>query len=162
MFPGVCIGINAAIISIVTEWLSDMKMGYCSDGWWLNQQFCCWEIEGDEMDGCESWRPWTTVSFARWIVFVFIAVSSSLLSPLRGIITRYKCFALGYVCVRCLASCEEPCEVCSWFWYFRNQVYSSGIYYARLFGLCDLFHQEYNVGELVFDPNISFLPMLMF
>jgi len=72
---GICIGINAAIISIVTEWLSDMKMGFCSDGWWLNQQFCCWEIEDDEMDGCESWQPWTTVFLARWIVFVFISVS---------------------------------------------------------------------------------------
>ena len=22
-------------------------MGYCSDGWWLNQNFCCWEIDAD-------------------------------------------------------------------------------------------------------------------
>jgi len=72
---GICIGVNAAIISVVTEWLSDMKMGFCSDGWWLNQQFCCWEIEGDEMDGCESWQPWTTVFLARWIVFILISVS---------------------------------------------------------------------------------------
>jgi chloride channel 3/4/5 len=72
---GVCIGINAAIISIVTEWLSDMKMGYCSDGWWLNQQFCCWEMEGDEIDGCDTWRPWSYNTFARWIIFVIFAVS---------------------------------------------------------------------------------------
>ncbi|KAJ3576766.1 hypothetical protein NP233_g202 [Leucocoprinus birnbaumii] len=104
---GVCIGINAAIISIVTEWLSDMKMGYCSDGWWLNQQFCCWEIEGDEMDGCESWRPWTTVSFARWIVFVFIAamfafVASHLVRNLAKYaagsgISEIKCILAGFI-----------------------------------------------------------------
>src|ERR1700733_4608011 len=59
---GVCIGLNAGLISIVTEWLSDIKMGYCSDGWWLNQQFCCWEIENDETDVCASWHPWSDVT----------------------------------------------------------------------------------------------------
>ncbi|KLO20320.1 Cl-channel protein [Schizopora paradoxa] len=68
---GICIGVNAAIISIVTEWLSDIKMGYCSDGWWLNQQFCCWEIDEDAV--CESWHFWSTVNFARWIIYVIFA-----------------------------------------------------------------------------------------
>jgi hypothetical protein len=72
---GVCIGVNAAIISIVSEWFSDIKMGYCSDGWWLNQQFCCWEMEGDEVDGCETWHTWSTVTLARWIIFIMFAVS---------------------------------------------------------------------------------------
>ena len=70
---GVCIGLNAAIISIVTEWLSDIKMGYCHDGWWLNQQFCCWEIDGDET-ACDSWHPWSTVTLARWTIYVIFAV----------------------------------------------------------------------------------------
>ncbi|KAH9485066.1 putative chloride channel protein [Psilocybe cubensis] len=70
---GVCIGLNAAIVSIVSEWLSDIKMGYCSDGWWLNQQFCCWEIEGEEVDGCPSWHTWSHVTLARWLIFVLFA-----------------------------------------------------------------------------------------
>lgn len=72
---GVCIGLNAAIVSIVSEWLGDIKMGYCSDGWWLNQQFCCWEIEGEEVDGCDAWHSWSHVTLARWMVFVLFAVS---------------------------------------------------------------------------------------
>jgi len=72
---GVCIGLNAAIVSIVSEWLSDIKMGYCSDGWWLNQQFCCWEIEGEEVDGCDSWHTWSHITLARWLIFVIFAVS---------------------------------------------------------------------------------------
>lgn len=32
-----------AVISVVTEWASDLKQGYCSTGWWLNKKFCCWE-----------------------------------------------------------------------------------------------------------------------
>lgn len=74
---GICIGLNAAVVSIVSEWLSDIKMGYCSDGWWLNQQFCCWEIEGEEVDGCDSWHSWSHVTLARWIIFVLFAVSTS-------------------------------------------------------------------------------------
>jgi chloride channel 3/4/5 len=70
----VCIGLNAAIISVITEWLSDIKMGYCHDGWWLNQQFCCWEIDGEGTDGCESWHPWSTVGVARWFIYVLFAV----------------------------------------------------------------------------------------
>jgi hypothetical protein len=71
---GAGIGLNAAIISIITEWLSDIKMGYCSDGWWLNQQFCCWELDGDEDSGCDSWHLWSTVSVARWFIYVMFAV----------------------------------------------------------------------------------------
>ena len=71
---GICIGVNAAVISIVTEWLSDIKFGYCSDGWWLNEQFCCWEIEGEEVDGCDSWHPWSHIMLGRWFVFVTFAV----------------------------------------------------------------------------------------
>lgn len=33
-----------AIISIATEWASDLKQGHCSAGWWLNRKFCCWEL----------------------------------------------------------------------------------------------------------------------
>ena len=44
---GAAVGLNSALIAIVTDWLSDIKLGYCSTGWWLNQQYCCWEIEGE-------------------------------------------------------------------------------------------------------------------
>src|SRR5690349_10173784 len=40
---GVLIGANTAAISVVTEWLSDVKLGRCRDSWWLNEKFCCWE-----------------------------------------------------------------------------------------------------------------------
>ncbi|KAJ7594451.1 Cl-channel protein [Mycena floridula] len=104
---GVCIGLNAAIISIVTEWLSDIKMGYCSDGWWLNQQFCCWEIEGEETDACDSWNPWSTVTLARWLIYVLFAVLFSFLAAhlVRSLaryaagsgISEIKCILAGFV-----------------------------------------------------------------
>jgi hypothetical protein len=71
---GACIGVNAALISIITEWLSDLKTGYCYDGWWLNQQFCCWEIEYEDESACESWHSWSDVTPAQWIIYVMFAV----------------------------------------------------------------------------------------
>ncbi|KAF9527309.1 Cl-channel protein [Crepidotus variabilis] len=104
---GVCIGLNAAIVSIMSEWLGDIKMGYCSDGWWLNQQFCCWEIEGEETEGCASWHPWSDVALARWIIFVIFAaafsfVASHLVKSLAKYaagsgISEIKCILAGFV-----------------------------------------------------------------
>ncbi|KAJ7497777.1 Cl-channel protein [Mycena latifolia] len=105
---GVCIGLNAALISIVTEWLSDIKMGYCYDGWWLNQQFCCWEIDDAEgSDGCDSWHPWSTVSVARWFIYVIFAsmfafVAAHLVRALAKYaagsgISEIKCILAGFV-----------------------------------------------------------------
>jgi hypothetical protein len=76
-FAGLAIGVNAALISIVTEWLSDLKTGYCYDGWWLNQQFCCWEIEYEDENGCDSWHPWSTAWPAQYLVYIVFAVSKS-------------------------------------------------------------------------------------
>jgi len=36
---------NAALLNIVTEWLSDIKMGYCTTAFYLNESFCCWGEE---------------------------------------------------------------------------------------------------------------------
>ncbi|KAJ7121295.1 Cl-channel protein [Mycena crocata] len=104
---GVCIGLNAAIISIITEWLSDIKMGYCHDGWWLNQQFCCWEIDGEDTDGCDSWHPWSTVSVARWFIYVIFAAMFSFVAAhlVRSLakyaagsgISEIKCILAGFV-----------------------------------------------------------------
>ncbi|KAF8837685.1 hypothetical protein BDN67DRAFT_1026839 [Paxillus ammoniavirescens] len=103
---GIFIGVNAALISIVTEWLSDIKMGYCSDGWWLNQQFCCWEVESDE-EFCPSWHPWSTVFPARWLVYVVFAgmfafVAAHLVRTMAKYaagsgISEIKCILAGFI-----------------------------------------------------------------
>lgn len=43
---GAAIGLNSALLNIITEWLSDIKLGYCTTAFYLNEQFCCWEAEG--------------------------------------------------------------------------------------------------------------------
>ncbi|CAE6458794.1 unnamed protein product, partial [Rhizoctonia solani] len=104
---GICIGLNAALISIVTEWLSDLKMGYCVDGWWLNQQFCCWEIDGEEESACASWRSWSAYSPGRYLVYVLLAMLFSLISAhlvdsfakyaAGSGISEIKCIIAGFV-----------------------------------------------------------------
>jgi chloride channel 3/4/5 len=104
--PGIFIGMNAAIISIITEWLSDIKMGYCTDGWWLNSQFCCWEVESDD-EFCPSWHLWSTATPARWLIYIiFAAIFASVAAHLVRSMAKYaagsgiseiKCILTGFV-----------------------------------------------------------------
>ena len=43
---GAAIGLNAAFLSIVTEWVSDIKLGHCKTAFYLNEAFCCWGEDG--------------------------------------------------------------------------------------------------------------------
>ncbi|KAI0688187.1 Cl-channel protein [Cytidiella melzeri] len=104
---GLVIGVNAALISIVTEWLSDLKNGYCYDGWWLNQQFCCWEIEYQDENGCDSWHPWSYAWPAQYIVYVICAVTFSFVAAhlVKNLakyaagsgISEIKCILAGFI-----------------------------------------------------------------
>lgn len=48
---GIAVGIIAASIDIATNWLGDLKTGYCKNGsgggkFYLNRSFCCWGLDG--------------------------------------------------------------------------------------------------------------------
>ena len=45
---GASIGLNAAFLNIITEWLSDIKLGHCTTAFYLNEDFCCWGAEGGQ------------------------------------------------------------------------------------------------------------------
>lgn len=66
-------------MSIITAWLSDLKLGYCSQGWWLNRKFCCWEMVEEGAGGtCEDWHEWTGWVGIQWALYVGMAVSLAL------------------------------------------------------------------------------------
>lgn len=49
---GIAVGIIAAGIDIASNWLGDIKTGYCKNGpgggkFYLNRKFCCWGHEGE-------------------------------------------------------------------------------------------------------------------
>ncbi|PVU93255.1 hypothetical protein BB559_003373 [Furculomyces boomerangus] len=80
---GSIIGLNTGFISIVTDWLGDIKLGYCSKGWWLNEKFCCWQ-SWDIHDTCPDWISWSeSVSgydffIINWMMFVFFSITFAL------------------------------------------------------------------------------------
>ena len=74
--PGIGIGLSAALISIMTVWLSDLKMGYCTTGWWLTRKFCCLDVS-DEGESRTEWRTWGGVEPFRYLFYIFFAVRHS-------------------------------------------------------------------------------------
>ena len=127
-------------------------MGYCSDGWWLNQNFCCWEIEGDETV-CESWHPWSEVTVARWTIYILFAVSY-----VPCCYSNINFVSTGRVLVHCCSLSQIFGKVSCRLWYLRNQSHISRIQYEGLPRICHMGHQEYNAGMPVSSVNCSQWP----
>jgi chloride channel 3/4/5 len=142
---GVCIGLNAAMISIVTEWLSTIKFGYCADGWWLSQQFCCWEIEGDDIGACHSWHLWSSFTLARWLIYVLFAVRFRSIPLFRGADALEHTDPI-FFCGRLSRSLYS--EVCGRFGDIRDQVYPGWVRYARISWFCYICCEKYYIGKL--------------
>lgn len=64
------IGMNAAFLNIITEWLSDVKLGHCKTAFYLNENFCCW----GEDNGCEDWNRWSSFGPINYLVYILFAV----------------------------------------------------------------------------------------
>lgn len=86
---GIMVGTVAAIIAIVTDWLGDLKAGYCStkEGgtFYLNRSFCC--LGYDEGAQCMGWQPWATAlgissTVGKWIAEYFLFIMFSVRFPL--------------------------------------------------------------------------------
>ncbi|KAJ1333357.1 CLC voltage-gated chloride channel [Microdochium nivale] len=100
---GAAIGLNAAVLSVITEWLSDIKTGYCSTGFYLNENFCCW----GEDNGCDDWKHWTGfgpfnyflyIIFATLFAFTAATLVKSIAPYAAGSgISEIKCIIAGFV-----------------------------------------------------------------
>ncbi|KAL9011596.1 MAG: hypothetical protein Q9173_003572 [Seirophora scorigena] len=100
---GAAIGLNAGFLNIITEWLSDIKLGYCTTAFYLNENFCCW---GDEK-GCPEWHPWSSfwpLNYFLYLLFstFFALTSASLVKAFAPYaagsgISEIKCIIAGFV-----------------------------------------------------------------
>ncbi|CAL3962820.1 unnamed protein product [Diplocarpon coronariae] len=100
---GAAIGVNAAFLNIITEWLSDVKLGYCKTGFYLNESFCCW----GEDNGCEDWHRWSSLALVNYVMYimfatVFALISASLVRSFAPYaagsgISEIKCIIAGFV-----------------------------------------------------------------
>lgn len=88
ILTGLAAGLFAASIDIASDWLGDVKTGYCSAGeggghFYLNKYFCCYGY--DELAQCGDWIPWSlalhiTSKGGKWFIeyFFFIMFSVSI------------------------------------------------------------------------------------
>jgi chloride channel 3/4/5 len=100
---GAAIGLNAAFLNIVTEWLSDIKLGYCTTAFYLNESFCCWGAE----EGCKEWHRWSgfwPLNYLLYILFStgFAFTSARLVKSFAPYaagsgISEIKCIIAGFV-----------------------------------------------------------------
>lgn len=100
---GAAIGLNAAFLNIVTEWLSDVKLGYCTTAFYLNEQFCCSGAE----NGCDEWRRWSSlwpINYTLYFVFsiLFSSTAAILVKTFAPYaagsgISEIKCIIAGFV-----------------------------------------------------------------
>jgi chloride channel 3/4/5 len=85
-WKGIAIGLNAAFLNIATEWLSDIKLGYCTTAFYLNENFCCSgaesgmcsrKLEASLMPvGCPEFKQWTGFLPFNYVLYIVFAVSS--------------------------------------------------------------------------------------
>ncbi|KAL9622111.1 MAG: hypothetical protein Q9160_003454 [Pyrenula sp. 1 TL-2023] len=100
---GAVIGILAAALNIITEWLSDVKLGYCTTAFYLNEQFCCFGAD----NGCPEWKRWSSFGVINYICyFIFslllVSVSAFLVKTYAPYsagsgISEIKCIIAGFV-----------------------------------------------------------------
>ncbi|KAK2766773.1 glycerol ethanol, ferric requiring protein [Arachnomyces sp. PD_36] len=100
---GAAIGLNSAFLNIVTEWLADVKLGYCTSAFYLNEQFCCWGAE----EGCDQWKHWSSFwlfNYAAYFIFsiAFAFISAILVKSFAPYaagsgISEIKCIIAGFV-----------------------------------------------------------------
>ena len=75
---------NAAFLNIITEWLSDVKLG-CETAFYLNESFCCWGEDNGRMDfstfmiradstGCADWHRWSSLTPINYVLYITFAV----------------------------------------------------------------------------------------
>lgn len=96
VLTGLLVGTLAAVIDITTDWLGDLKTGYCTtrDGgaFYLNKAFCC--MGYDEGAQCMGWRPW--------------AAALNISSGAGKWILEYFFFIMFSVCLASLSCCSGP------------------------------------------------------
>lgn len=89
ILTGLAVGIAAASIDVVSDWLGDIKTGHCAGGedgghFYLNKSFCCWGFDG--FSQCRDWTPWSRalhitsaggVWFIEYFFYILFSVRSS-------------------------------------------------------------------------------------
>jgi chloride channel 3/4/5 len=85
LLTGVLVGTVAACINITSDWLGDLKEGFCASGpdggqFYLSKSFCCYGY--DEGSKCMGWKTWPEAMgiearSGKWIIgYIFFLLFS--------------------------------------------------------------------------------------
>ncbi|WKT48916.1 Chloride channel, voltage gated [Fusarium oxysporum f. sp. vasinfectum] len=87
LLTGMLVGTVAAVINVTTDWLGDLKEGYCASGpegghFYLNKAFCCYGY--DQGSKCDGWKTWGDAlgvhsKGGKWFIEYFFFVSFAML-----------------------------------------------------------------------------------
>ncbi|OJZ91867.1 hypothetical protein ASPFODRAFT_176054 [Aspergillus luchuensis CBS 106.47] len=108
---GVLVGIIAAGIDVASDWLADLKTGYCKAGpgggrFYLNRSFCCWGH--DDISDCLDWTPWRKAlgvssrggGYAlEYIFYILYSVLQPLRTPFSSVLIKKQVFFAICACV---------------------------------------------------------------
>lgn len=118
ILTGIATGVVAAGINTTSDWLGDLKTGYCQSGedggrFYLNKSFCCYGY--DELAQCRDWVPWSQamnvasasgVWFVEYVYFLIFSVSDVQQH------IEYLIIALACLCNLCWTLSTELCILC--------------------------------------------------
>ncbi|XBW37882.1 hypothetical protein QEN19_003457 [Hanseniaspora menglaensis] len=103
LFIGIAVGVIASILQILTEYLNNVKMGYCKSNWLLNKSYCCSKKYSDKNGIPREFLEEQCVIDGHWqdysnplIGFATYGVLSILYSTIASLlIFKYAPFASG-------------------------------------------------------------------
>ncbi|RFU29994.1 hypothetical protein B7463_g6370, partial [Scytalidium lignicola] len=103
ILTGILTGTLAASIDVASDWLADLKTGYCSAGldgghFYLNKYFCCFGY--NELAQCRDWVPWSravhiTSTGGTWFIEYFFFIIFSVVFALcaSSLVMEYAPYA---------------------------------------------------------------------
>lgn len=103
VFTGIATGLVAASIDVASDWLGDLKTGYCAAGegggkFYLNKYFCC--FGHDSWAQCTDWTPWAAALHVRsaggkWFIeyMFFIILSVAFAAFASILVASYALYA---------------------------------------------------------------------
>lgn len=97
LLVGLSAGMCAGIIDIGATWMTDLKLGFCPDNLWFNQESCCWsDSTSFEGMGCSQWKSWSNLltdsergPLAYIVNYIFYIVMSLLFGLLAVTLVRW-------------------------------------------------------------------------
>lgn len=162
LLTGISVGAIAAFINIASDWLSDLKLGYCSSGpegghFYLNKGFCCYGYDaGYECDGWKTWGEAVGISAAsgRWIVeYIFYLIIA--VSPEWQDTEAPANLVKGDLGVMCFTPGSRVRHSCEAQWYPRNQDHPRWFRHQAIAGRLDTSHEVPGSGTSTLMPDAS-------